>query len=202
MQPIGPEYRMRDFPTSKILALVVLTTFLIFTFYTVAQLTIFIPQMEQREEAREEAHEETSEMMEETGGGGEPETFSVIQSEFIPEVRLVYILSLVFFGLLDGIFAFMLWTGKPPYKNESILLPLGIIYIINRIVSIFVIILFSIVILEDSNPRSLMNSLYLSIPIFSAVSIVLILLFHKKIFGSSKRKGTKILFGVPDKTTL
>ncbi len=184
---IESRYGMWIFLLTKIMAIVILVVFLLFAFNIARLWLTYLPQME-------EAAEETARMLAETGGGGEPA--SIIQGDIIPELRMVLMLSLILFGLLDGIYALMLWRGKPPFRNESVLIPLTAIYFIARIFHTYVITIISTTIVTHSNPRILMNSLYLTIPIFSVLSLVIIIIVYNKVL-KRRKKGTKILFKIP-----
>lgn len=193
MPQIVPNIGRDNRIATKILAAVVVVVYLIFAFTMIILGMTFLPQME-------EASEETSRMI----GGSDGGAVSIVQDEVIPEIRLVYVLSLIIFGLLDGVFAFILWSGKPPYSHDNILLPLAIIlavmYFLNRAFSTYVMTQLSIMTLVGSNSRALMNMLYLTIPIFSAVSLVIILIVKKKVF--SKKRAHKVVFKIPEDAAL
>ena len=189
---IGTRNGQWIFPLTKIMAIVMLIVLLIFVFNIVRLWLTYLPEME-------EAGEETSRMMAQTTGG--EGTFQIIQNDIIPELRMVLLLSLILFSLLDGIFILMLWTGKPPFLNESVLIPLSLIYFVARIFHTFIIAMISTTILIHSDPRILMNSLYLTIPIFSVLSLVIITIVYTKVL-KGRKKGTKVLFKIPDEATL
>lgn len=188
--PMVSRFGMGGFVPIKHLAISVIITFLIFAFMILYSWMTFLPQME-------EASEETSELI---GGSGGGESISIIEGDAINAIRLVYLLSLIIFGLLDGIFAFMLWRAKPPIKNEKILSPLYAIYIVHRLIALFTIFQLSVFVLVSSNSRPLLNLLYLTIPVFSAVSLVIILLVHRKVLG--EKMEDEVVFKVPDETAL
>ncbi|UCG69429.1 MAG: hypothetical protein JSV09_16950 [Thermoplasmata archaeon] len=177
---------------TKLLAAITIFVFLIFAMNIIRLWLVYLPQME-------EAGRETQMLISEEGAGG---AIQIIQHEIIPEIRFALILSLIIFGLMDGIFIFMLWKGNPRFEHRDLILPLFTIYIIKRIFHGIFISMITIIAIVGSNPRSLIYSLYMTIPVFFLAGAVIMLLFHTKIFGTRKRKATKILFKASDKATL
>ena len=177
---------------TKILAAITIFIFLIFAMNILRLWLIYLPQME-------EAGRETQRIIGEEGAGG---AIQIIQHDIIPEIRIALILSLVIFGLMDGIFVFMLWKGNPRFEHKDLILPLFIIYIIKRIFHGILITMITISAIVGNNPRSLLHSLYMTLPVFFLAGAVIMLLFHTKIFGTRKRKATKILFKASDKATI
>lgn len=187
MPQVEPIYQAEDLGWGKILAVVIVFAFLIFAL-NIIRLWPYLYQMER-------AAEETSELISGTGGA----SVSIIQSEMIPEIRMILIFSLIFFGLLDGIFALMLWKKKLPKNQEIIVILLVMVYAFNRFVSTYVMTVLPTMILIGSNSRTLMNTLYSTIPVFFAVSLIIILLIKTKVL--MRKKGTKILFKMPYETS-
>ena len=190
MQPQKQENGEDNFDLPKILALLIIVVFLIFVFNIVGLWITYLPHMEQMEEAGEE----TSQMMEETGGEG----VSIIQAEMIPEIELVFTLSLICFGLLDGIFALMLWRTRVKNRQQ---LNLGIsvlAHLLIRTFSLSFISSLTVQVMVGHNSRALMNALYMTVPIFSAASLVIIIIVYKVVLA--KKRATKILNKISEDT--
>jgi hypothetical protein len=142
---------------------------------------MYLPQME-------EAGRETSQLV-----SGEGAAVQIINIDMIPEVRMFFLMSLITFGILDGIFAFMLLKGKPIYQNKVIIRPLFFINVFGRIISVVIISIIPITVIVGSNPRFMMMILYLSAVVLVGLSLVIILVFQMKVFSESKRTATKVL---------
>ncbi len=184
-----PRFGMRGFIPIKHLAIGIVILYFVYVF-TIAYLWVgFLPNMEK-------AASETSELMEREG----VEPVSIVQGEVIPELRVLYIISLIFFGIVDISLAILLWKAKPPLNNEKILSPLYSIYNVNRAIAIFLITQLSILALVGSNSRQLVNSLYIAIPIFSAVGIILLFLIYYKVLR--KKMEEDVMFKLPDEAVL
>jgi hypothetical protein len=176
---------------TKIFAAITIIILMIFIMIIIRLWLFYLPQME-------EAREETSALVSEEGAGG---AIQIIQYDIIPEIRLALIVSLIVFGIMDGIFALMLWIGNPRNEHKNLIQPLFAVYIFKRIFHGFLITIITAMALTGSNPRSLVGSLYMSIPVFLSAGVVIMLLFYTKIFSARKRKATKILFKATDKAT-
>jgi hypothetical protein len=174
---------------TKNFGLITMMIFIVFVFNIVMLWFTFLPQMEV-------AGEETSELI-----SGEGAATQIINLEMIPEVRMFFILSLVIFGLLDGIFALILWKGKPNPHNTSVIIPLFATYIGSRVFNVLIVWLFPIAIIVGTNPRFMMNILYLSAVVLVVLSLVIILIFQMKVFSESKRTATKVLEGPSEEIT-
>jgi hypothetical protein len=173
---------------TKLLGVIIIIIFIFFAFNILRLWLIFLPQME-------EAGRETERLV--SGN----DAISIINTNIIPEIRLFFILTLLVFGILDGVFSLMLWKGKPREEHRMLIMPLFIIYLIGRILSGIIISIFIIFVIIGSNPRNQMNSLYMITLIFSALGIVIICIFYDKIFSPRKRTATKILVGRSEKST-
>jgi hypothetical protein len=137
----------------------------------------------------EEGSEEIESMMEQTGGGDT--THSIVNRDMIPEVQMILILSLIIFGLLDGLFAFMLWNSKPPFQNEKILKPLFAVQLSNRFIGGYAIVMMSVAAVFIDDPRDILNTLYLLIIASACATMIIMVIIKKKVFEG--RKATKIL---------
>jgi hypothetical protein len=168
---------------TRVLGIIIILTFTFFALSIIGIWVAFLPQMET-------AGEETSELISGEGAGTQ-----IINIDIIPEVRFFLILSLVIFGILDGIFAFMLWRGKPNNENTAVITPLFATYLTGRIFSGLIMSFLPIPILVSTNPRFMMTILYLSAVVLVGLSLVIILIFQMKVFSESKRTATKILVG-------
>jgi TRAP-type C4-dicarboxylate transport system permease small subunit len=118
---------------------------------------------------------------------------SVVNTEIIPELRLFLILTITAFGLIDGLFSYMLWKGNPKQENKAIVMPLYITYIFGSILSAVIISIITPFVLVTVDPRGLMNILYVTTLVFSGLAILIIILFQKKIFTARKRTAKKVL---------
>jgi len=171
--------------STKVMAVPVLITILTYIlFIIIMQWIHFFPVMES-------AAEETKDLTGETGD---------IQGEYIGEIKLAQILSFLCFGLLDCLFAFILWKGKVPKNREIKTRMLINNYPVIRMSSAFIIIMLSITVIIGNSPRFLMNLLYLIILIFSIVSFIIILYFKRK--SLNQKMEEEILFKIPVESSL
>jgi hypothetical protein len=154
-----------------------------FAFNIVRLWFTFLPQMEV-------AGRETAQLI-----SGEGASVQIINTDMIPEVRMFFLMSLITFGILDGVFSFMLGKGKPVYKNRAIIMPLFLINTFGRIMSVIIISTIPITVIVGSNPRLMMMILYFSAVILATLSLVIILIFLTKVYTPSKRTATKIMVG-------
>ena len=173
----------------KPLAVVIIIIYLSFLFTIATLYTSFIPHME-------EAGEETAEIIS-TGEAGAGGSVQVIHNDMAQEVRTAYIISLISFGILDGIFALMLWLRKVKRGHEGAIFSLIAIQIINRVVSVFLIIQLSVRVFINPTPRVFMNTLYFVLAISAAVSLVLALIIY---FYLLESKTQKIAFKIREET--
>jgi hypothetical protein len=173
------------------IAVIIIMIYLSFLVYVAALNVSFIPQME-------EAGEETAELLNtgEAGGGG---SVQVIHNDMVDEVRTAFIITLISFGILDGIFALMLWLKRVKNSHRTALIALLAIQILNRILCAYIIVIFSIWVLVATNPRTIMNTVYLVLTISVAVSVVLALIIYFYLMGS---KTQKMAFKIRQKTTV
>ncbi len=182
-----PQYGLNDgrmkYVNTKNLGLITMIIFMFFALTIVRLWLTFLPQMEV-------AGEETAQLI-----SGEGAATQIINIDFIPEVRLLLILSLVIFGILDGIFALMLWRGNPNPHNATIIMPLFIIYMVGRFFSGFIISILTIPVIVGTNPRLMMDIFYLSVVALVGLCLVIILLFQMKVFSQCKRKATEVQVG-------
>lgn len=172
---------------TKVYALVILIAFIVVTVWIIHLWVNFLPQMQ-------DAADDTKKML------GDSEDISIIQGDAIPEIRFVYALYLICFGILDGILAIMLWRSKVPKSKESAIKALGISYCFVRGFSIFIIQLLSIMALVGSNHRFVLNLLYLSIVFFSMISLFYIIYFKMKIL--IEKLEDEPIFKIPDDVTV
>lgn len=174
----------------KFLAIIIIVTYLFYLF-TIARLYFtFIPQME-------EAGEETAELI--SGASGSSGAVQIIHHGYAQEIRLAYIISLISFGILDMVFALMLWLRRVKRGHEIALFSLSVIQIVNRPFSAFVIVQFSILVFMRSEPGLFMNALYLTIAISSILSIVLAFIVYKKLL---KNKTHKFAYKIREKPSI
>ncbi|UCE74652.1 MAG: hypothetical protein JSV56_02840 [Methanomassiliicoccales archaeon] len=157
--------------TTKTFAVVVLIAFITYTITIIILWTTFLPQMES-------ATEETESLM----GNSRRESDSIIHGDYISEIKLVFIASLICYGLFDTIFSLMLWRGEVPKNQEKMVEVLAQTYVTKRAFSLFLATMLPIIVLVGSNPELPMNIFYLVVPIFSIISLVFILYFNRKIF--------------------
>jgi hypothetical protein len=123
---------------------------------------------------------------------------SIVNTEIIPQIRIFFMLTLISFGILDGVFSFLLWKGNPRKEHEMLITPFFILYLIARIGSGFLITFLTSDALLGSDPRGTLNALYLTLLVCSLLSVVIILLFQIKIFTPEKKKAIKILMARSD----
>jgi hypothetical protein len=181
--PIGSSHNKND---TKIYAIFIIIIFIIFAFNILRLWMVYIPQMERVAEVEEETAELIS-------GGSGGATVSIVNIDIIPQIRIFFMLTLISFGILDGVFSVMLLKGNPRKEHEMLIMPFFILYLINRIASGFIITFLTPAALVGNNPRGILNSLYVALFVFSILSTVIILLFHTKIFTKEKKKAFKIL---------
>ncbi len=176
--------------STKGLAVNIFIAFLVFLFFMlIMQWMFFFPNME-------DAYEETKSMIERTGG---EDSGRLIHGEYIGEIKFAQVISFICFGLLDAVFAFMLWKGKAPKSQEITTRVLSEAHSTIRMFSAFVIIMLSISILIGDNPRIFMNLLYLIIAVFSVISLIIILYFQRKFLTAKMKK--ELVFKIPDEAT-
>ncbi len=154
--------------TPKQYAFAVIIWYIIFAIMIIFHMSYLIPQMEK-------ANEETSELIEETEGAYP----STVETDYVAGARFVYILSLICFGLLDGLCAVILWKARVPEEQMIMFGNLAEGYIAVRAFSLFIMTVLSIMIWIGSNQRFLIGLFYLIVPIFSLISLILILYFDK-----------------------
>jgi hypothetical protein len=136
----------------------------------------------------EEAGEETAELI--SAEGGTPIT--IINIEIIPQLMIFFILTLISFGILDGLFSFILFKGNNRINHEMLIVPLFVLYLFGRIASGVITRLLTNSALFGINPWWALSSLYMMLLVFSILSAVIILLFYTKIFTPEKKKAFKI----------
>lgn len=173
----------------KVLAIIIIVIYLMFLLAIINLFTSYIPHME-------EAGEETAELIDtgEAGGGG---AVHVINSDIAQEVRIACIISVISFGILDGIFAIILLFRKVKVGHDGALLPLIVIQIINRLMSGLIIVPLTITVFVSGNPRFQMNAFYLVLAISLILSLVLALIIFIKLTESKTRK---IAYKIREKT--
>lgn len=156
--------------TPKQFAFAIIMSYISFALIIIIlHMSIFLPQMEK-------ANEERQELIEETEGTDS----SIVETKYIVGIRLVYILSLICFGLLDGLCAVVLWKVRVPKEQMVMFGNLAESYVAARAFSLLMITLLSVMILVSSNPRLFEDLLYLVVPIFSLISLIFILYFSRK----------------------
>jgi hypothetical protein len=153
----------------KVYALVFFIAFIVLAGTIIFDWVYFLPQME-------DATKETERTL-----GESKDVPQIIQKDAIPQIRLVFILYLICFGLLDSILALMVWKSKVPKNQESAIKALANSYIYVRNFNIFIIIMLSIMALVGSNYGFALNLLYISLVCFSIVSVFYIIYLKKKI---------------------
>jgi len=183
-----PRFARSDFIPIKHLAISVIITFITYATIIIILSIAFLPQME-------ESYEDTRELMEEIENG---ESFSIIEGEAIPEIRLVYLSSIIIFGLFDSIFTLMLWRAKSPLKNDKIISPLHSIYVTQRCFTLILISQLSIGVLTWDISEILFKYLYLTILVSSVISIVIIFIIYRKVIGEKTKE--EVVFKLPKET--
>lgn len=149
---------------------------------------VYIPQMERVAEVEEEIQGFIS-----GGSGGGGVTVSIINTDIIPQIRIFFMLTLISFGILDGVFSFRLLKGNPRKEHEMLIMPFFIMYLMARIASGLFITFLTSVALVGNDPRGTLNTFYIILLVCSLLSTVIILLFQLKIFNPEKKKAFKIL---------
>jgi hypothetical protein len=181
--PIGTSQNKND---TRFLGILIIIILIIFTFNLLRLWMIYIPQMERAAEASEE----TAQMI---SGGGGGVAITIINTDIVPQIRIFFMLTLISFGILDTVFSVMLLRGNPRKEHEMLIMPFFIMYLMGRIASGFIITFLTSAALLGSDPRGSLSSLYLTLFVCSIFSIVIIILFHMKIFTPEKKKAVKIL---------
>lgn len=176
-----PRFGFKGFMNIRHMAISLLFMIIVFMILILYFSMRFLPEIEELNEERREIIE---------GGGLVDET----QDPPINEIRIAFIISLVLFGLLDSILAVMLWRARAPLRNEKALSPLYSIYSANRVVSIILIPQISLFAVANDNPGQLLNLLYFMVLVFTVVSLVLIVVMHKKVLG----QGDEVIFSLPE----
>lgn len=189
--PHPPLLYQRSGSRFKSLAVIIIIIYLSFLIFIATLYFSFVPQME-------EAGEETAELINtgEAGGGG---AVQVIHNNMADEVRTAYIITLISFGIIDGLLVLMLWLKRVKRSHETALFALLAIQILNRLASAYLTIQFSIMVLVGPNPRTMMNTLYFVLAISAALSIVLALVINFYLMESKTRR---IAFKIREKTTV
>jgi len=189
--PHQPPFPSKDKELAlKFLGAIIIFIFVIYISTLFVLSSTFIPQME-------EAGEETAELIS-TGEAGAGGSVQVIRHDFAGEVRTAYLVSLISFGILDGLFALILWLRRPKRGHESALISMAVIQIINRPFTAYLMVQFSIMVFVGSSPEIHLNVLYLIIIISSILSLVLVFIVHQMLSESKTRKiGFKIRENAP-----
>lgn len=157
-------------------AVMVVLIYFVFVF-TVLYLWInFLPRME-------EIAEETSDLV------GDDEDLILIQDEAIPRLRIVLLLSILAFGIVDDLFAVLLWKAKSPLRNERVFTPLYSVYIGHRFIGGFLIVELTILALTGTDPGFMLNLLYLTLVVLSALSVVIIVLIYTQVLSQKEEDG-------------
>lgn len=160
-------------------AVMVILIYFVFVF-TVLYLWInFLPAME-------DVAEETEEIL------GDDEEDIIIQGDAIPAIRVILLVSVLAFGIVDDLFAVLLWKAKPPLRNERVFTPLYSFYIGQRFIGGFLIVELSILALTGGNPELMINMLYLTLVVLSALSLVLITLVYTQVLSHKEKDGAVI----------
>lgn len=178
MGSLGPPQTKNN---TNVLGIITLIIFILFAL-NILRLWWVLPYMER-------AGRETVSLI----SGGSGASVSIINTEVIPQIRIFFMLSLISFGILDGVFSFMLLKGNPKIAHVVLIIPLFILYLVARIASGFIVTLLTSSALFDNNPWGALASLYISLIVFSILSTVILLIFHTKIFTQEKKKAIKIL---------
>ncbi len=170
----------------KVLTVLVLIGFLVYTMIILTLWMSFLPNMEH-------AAEETQKLIEKSGG----ET-STVQSVYFSEMRMVYTISLICFGLLDGVFAYLLWKGKMPNSRlYNVIGPQVVLYsTIRGIIGGLIITQLSIGTFTGHDPRLMINMLYLVIAISSVISLIII--FYIKMKYLRENNEEDVTFKIPE----
>jgi hypothetical protein len=157
-------------------AVMVVLIYFVFVF-TVLYLWInFLPRME-------EIAEETSELV------GDDEDLILIQEDAIPQLRIILLVSILAFGIVDDLFAVLLWKAKPPMRNERVFIPLYSVYIGHRFIGGFLIVELTILALTGTDPGFMINLLYLTMVVLSALSLVIIALVYTQVLDQKDTEG-------------
>jgi hypothetical protein len=175
---------MHNSPEPKVMAAVVIVLYLIFATAILALWFTFLPEMES-------AGEETRDLI----SGDDVGSISIINDNFIPEIRLVFIICLFVFGISDGTLVFLLWRGKPPFRNQQILSPLITFYCLKRGIGTPVIIQLSILTIIMDNSRTFINSLYAASITISVIGLVIIIIVYTKVLKGKMVE--EVVFKVP-----
>lgn len=173
--------------STKVYALVFFIAFIVLVGSIILHWVYFLPQME-------DAAEETERILGESDEDNP--IIHIIQKDAIPQIRFVYILYLICFGILDGILVLILWKRKVPKSQESAIKALANSYIYVRHFNIFIIVMLSIIALVGSNYGFALNLLYLSLMLFSMVSLFYIIYLKRKIL--IEKLGDTPIFKIPE----
>jgi hypothetical protein len=169
---------------TKVYALVFIITFITFAVSIILLWAHFLPKME-------DAAEDTDRIL-----GESKQDKSIIQKDAIPKIKVVYALYLICFGILDSILALMVWKSKVPKSKESVIKASANSYVFVRWFIIFIITLLTITALIGSDYDLILNLFYLSLVIFSIVSLFFIIYLKRKILTEKFEKTT--IFKIPD----
>lgn len=159
-----PRFIIRGYINIKRMAIMLVLMYVIFVIWVICFWVIVIPQME-----------ESNEDIQIMGNFMKGSPFHLI--------RLAYQLTLIIFGPLDFILAFMMWRATPPLRNVRILQPLFMIYIFHRILIILLVTILSSIVVIANDFGYLLDIHYFSIVIFLIICIMIIVIINKKVLG-------------------
>lgn len=149
--------------SGRILSLEILITYVMYLcFIFILVWWRFLPQMEV-------ASEETRALLEEGGGAG---TLHIIHGEYVPEIRIALLISFVCYGIMDGIIIFTLWHSDVKKERDETGIMITRSYSVLRGFSAFIAVMLTIAILVGTDPEFYLALLFISIPIFSIVSLL------------------------------
>ena len=174
--------------SARVLSLEILVAFMMYFFFIFVFLWWhFLPSMEA-------SYEETSALLEESSNAG---AIQIIHGEFIPQIRLAHIMSLICYGVVDGIIILTLWQSN--IKKEQAAMEVLIVksYAVLRAFSAFITVILTITVLVGTDPSFYLALLFISIPIFSILS--LLYFYYFKTYLSPAEGARKVIFKIPEK---
>jgi hypothetical protein len=188
--PLNDIFRKKG-PTvsARVLSLEILAAFIMYLFFIlILTWWNFLPQMET-------ASEETRALLEESGSTG---AVQIIHGEFIPEIRLAHLISFVCYGLVDGIIFFTLWQSNVAIDRKERVAMMAYTYTTLRTFSAFITVMLTITVLVGTDPSFYLTLLFISIPIFSILSLLYFYYFKNHL--SPAEGAGKVIFKIPTKT--
>jgi hypothetical protein len=174
--------------STRLLSLEILVASIVYILFIALLWYQFLPMME-------DSYEETNALLE---GGSNTGNLKTIHGDFIPEIRLAHILSIRCYGIVDGIIVFTLWQSNIKKDQVAGEVLIARSYYILRAFSVFIVTMLTIVILVGTDPGFYLTLLFISIPIFSILSLLYLYYFKTHFIPGEGEH--KVLFKIPEES--